>query len=67
VHNISDFKQIEVHTAELLVLAPSSVEVEIVIAKSKKYKSTSGDQISAELRRRNITVCYSQIYDFCLE
>jgi hypothetical protein len=39
VHNVSDVKHIEVHMAERLVPGPSSLEVEIAIAKLKKYKS----------------------------
>jgi hypothetical protein len=39
VHNVSDVIQIEVHMAEPLVLGPSRLEVEIAIAKLKKYKS----------------------------
>jgi hypothetical protein len=35
VHDVSDFKQIEVHTAESSVPFPSRLEVEIVIAKLK--------------------------------
>jgi hypothetical protein len=38
VHNVSDVRQIEVHTAEPLVSGPSRLEVEIAIAKLKKYK-----------------------------
>jgi hypothetical protein len=38
VHNVSDVRQIEVHTAEPLVHRPSHLEVEIAIAKWKKYK-----------------------------
>jgi hypothetical protein len=49
VHNVSDVRQIEVHTAEPLVPGPSHLEVEIAIAKLKKYKSPSSDQILAEL------------------
>jgi hypothetical protein len=37
VHNVSDVWQIEVHTAEQLVPGPSRLEVEIAIAKLKKY------------------------------
>jgi hypothetical protein len=48
VYNISDVRQIEVHMAEPLVPGPSSLEVEIAIAKLKKYKS-SGSEIPAEL------------------
>jgi hypothetical protein len=39
----------ETHTAEPLVSEPSSSEVEIAIAKLKKYKSPGSDQIPAEL------------------
>jgi hypothetical protein len=47
VHNVSD--QTEVHTAERLVPSPSRLEVEIAIARLKKYKSPGSDQIPAEL------------------
>jgi hypothetical protein len=49
VHNISDVRQIEVHTAEPLVPGPSHLEVEIPIAKLKKYESTGSDQLPADL------------------
>jgi hypothetical protein len=49
VHNVSDVRQIEVHTAEPLVPGPSRLEVEIAIANLKKYKSPGSDQILAEL------------------
>jgi hypothetical protein len=48
VHNVSDVRQIEIHTAEPLVPDPSRLEVEIAIAKLKKYKSPGSDHISAE-------------------
>jgi hypothetical protein len=41
VQNDSDIRQIEVHTAEPLVPGLSSLEVEIAIAKLKKYKLLS--------------------------
>jgi hypothetical protein len=37
VHNVSDVRQIEVHMPEPLVPGPSRLEVEIAIAKLKKY------------------------------
>jgi hypothetical protein len=46
---VSGVRQIEVNTAEPLVPEPSHVEVEIAIAKLKKYKSLGSDQILAEL------------------
>jgi hypothetical protein len=45
VHNVSDVRQIEVHRAKPLVPGPSRLEVEIAIAKLKKYKSPGSDQI----------------------
>jgi hypothetical protein len=56
VHNVSDVRQIEVHTAEPLVPGPSRLEVEIAVAKLKKYKSPGGDQIPAELIPAEISV-----------
>jgi hypothetical protein len=49
VHNVSDVRQIEVHTAKPLVPGPSCLEVKIAIAKFKKNKSSGNDQIPAEL------------------
>jgi hypothetical protein len=36
VHNISDVRQIEIHTAKRLVPGPSQLDVEISIAKAEK-------------------------------
>jgi hypothetical protein len=49
VNNVSDIRQIEVHTAKPLVPGPSRLEVEIAIAKLKKCKSPGSGQIPAEL------------------
>jgi hypothetical protein len=49
VHNVGDVRQIEIYTTEPLVLGPSHLEVEIAVAKLKKYKSPGSDQILAEL------------------
>jgi hypothetical protein len=49
VHNVSDVRQIEIHTTEPLVPGLSHLEVEVSIAKLKKYKSSGSDQIPAEL------------------
>jgi hypothetical protein len=63
VHNVSDLKHIEVHMAEPLIPRSSRLEVEIAIAKLKKYKSPGSDQILAELfQRRNVTVCDPQTH-----
>jgi hypothetical protein len=48
-HNVSDVRQIEIRTAEQLIPGPSHTEVEIAIAKLKKYKSPGSNQIPAEL------------------
>jgi hypothetical protein len=55
VHNVSDVRQIEEHTAEPLVPGPSRLEVEIAIAKLKKYKPPNSGRTDSS-RRRNITV-----------
>jgi hypothetical protein len=49
VHNVRDVGQIEIHTAEPLVSGLSPSEVEIAIAKLKKYKLPGGFQIPEEL------------------
>jgi hypothetical protein len=49
VHNVSDVRQIEVCIVEPLVHPPIHLEVEIAIAKLKKYKSPGSDQILTEL------------------
>jgi hypothetical protein len=48
-HRVCDVRQIEVHTSEPLVPGLSCLQVEIAIAKLKKYKSPGSDQIPAEL------------------
>jgi hypothetical protein len=54
--------QIEIHTAEPLVPGPSHLEVEISIAKLKKYKSPGSDQISAELYQAGGKILVSVIH-----
>jgi hypothetical protein len=48
VYNVSDARQIEIHTAEPLVPDLSHLEVEIAIVEVEKYKSPGSDQIPAE-------------------
>jgi hypothetical protein len=62
VHNVSDVRQIEVHMAEPLVPGPSCLEVEIAIAKLKKYKSPGSDQILAELIQAGGEILLSAIH-----
>jgi hypothetical protein len=58
VHNVSDVGQI----AEPLVPCPSSLGVEIAIAKSEKYKSPDSDQIPAELIQARGEILLSVIH-----
>jgi hypothetical protein len=62
VYNVSDVRQTEIYTAEPLVPGPGCLEVEIVIAKLKKYKSTGSDQIPAELNQAEGEMLLSEIY-----
>jgi hypothetical protein len=62
VHNVSDVRQIEVHTAEPLVSGSSRLEVEIAVAKLKKYKSSGSDQIPAEFIQAGGEILLSEIY-----
>jgi hypothetical protein len=59
VHNVSDVRQTE---AEPLVPGPSGLEVEIAIAKLKKYKSPGSDQIRAELIQAGSEILLSEIH-----
>jgi hypothetical protein len=46
-HEVSDIRQIEIHTAEPLVPDTSPFEFEIAIAKLNRYKSPSSNEIPA--------------------
>jgi hypothetical protein len=62
VHNVSDVRQMEVNMAEPLVPGPSHLEVEISIAKLKKYKSPGSDQIPVELIQAGGEILLSVIH-----
>jgi hypothetical protein len=62
VHIISDARQTEIHTAEPLVPGPSHLEVEIAIAKLKKYKSPNSNQTPAELFQAGGEILLSAIH-----
>jgi hypothetical protein len=49
VHDVSDVRHVEIHTAVALEPGPDHLEVEISIAKLKNYKSPGSDQILTEL------------------
>jgi hypothetical protein len=51
VHGVSDVMQGEIHTADLLVPEPSTLEFELAIEKLKSHKSPSIDQMRAELTK----------------
>jgi hypothetical protein len=58
VHGLNDVRQTEIHTAESLVLEPSTSEVEMTIDKLKRHKSPGIDQIPAELiKAGGRTIC----------
>jgi hypothetical protein len=61
IHGVSDDRQIEIHTAELLVPDPNTFEVEIAIAKLKRYKSPRSDQIPAEVIQAGGKILRSEI------
>jgi hypothetical protein len=61
VHRVSDVRQIEIHTAEPLVLDPRPFEVEIGIAVLKRHKFPDSDQIPAELIQAEGEILRSEI------
>jgi hypothetical protein len=62
VHNVTDVRQLEVHTAEPLVPGPSRLDVENAIAKLKKYKSPGSDLIPTELIQAGEEILLSAIH-----
>jgi hypothetical protein len=66
MHNVSDVRRIQVHTTEPLVPGPSRLEVEIAVAKLKKYKSPGSDQLPAELIQAGYEILLSGIRKNCL-
>jgi hypothetical protein len=59
---VSDVRQIEIHTAEPLVPDPSPFEVEIAIAKLKRYKSPGSNEILAELIQAGGETLHSKVH-----
>jgi hypothetical protein len=49
VHGINDVRQTEIPTAEPLVAEPSAFEFKMAIENLKRHRSSSTDQIPAEL------------------
>jgi hypothetical protein len=61
-HNVSDVRQIEVHTAEPLVPGLSRLEVEIATGKLKKHELHGSDEIPAELIQEGGEILLSAIH-----
>jgi hypothetical protein len=61
-HNVSDVRKLEIHIAAPLVPDPSHLEVDISIAKLKKYKSLGSDEILAEVYQAGGETLVSVIY-----
>jgi hypothetical protein len=62
VHRVSDVRQIEIHTAEPLVLFLAVFQVEIATAKLKRIKSPGSCQIPAELFQAGGEILRSKIH-----
>jgi hypothetical protein len=62
IHEVHDVRQMDVHTAEPLILEPSLVEVEIATGKLKSCKSPGTDQIPTELIKAGDETLYSEIH-----
>jgi hypothetical protein len=62
VLNVSDVRQLEVLIAEPLVPGPNLLEVEISVAKLKKYKSPDSVQSPAKLIQAGGEILLSAIH-----
>jgi hypothetical protein len=62
VHRVSDIRQIDIHSAEPVVPDSSPFEVEIAIAKLKRYKSPGSGQIPAEIIQTGDEILHSKIH-----
>jgi hypothetical protein len=62
VHNVSDVRQIDVHTVEPLIPGPSRLEVETAIAKLRKYNLPGSNQIPAEPIQAEVEILLSAIH-----
>jgi hypothetical protein len=62
VHGVSEVRQIQIHASEPSVPDPRRFEVEIPIAKLKKYKSPGIGQILAELIQAGSETLWPEIH-----
>jgi hypothetical protein len=61
--DVSDVRQIELHTAAPLVPGPGHPEVKIAIAKPRKYQSPGNDQIPTDLIQAGDEILVSMIHN----
>jgi hypothetical protein len=61
VHSVSDVRQREMYAARPLIPDPNHSEVEVAIAKLKRYKSPGSDAILAELIQAGVEMLCSEI------
>jgi hypothetical protein len=61
-HGVNDVRQTEIHTAEPLVPKPTAFEVEMAIEELKRHKSSSIDQIPAEMIKAGGRTIHSEIH-----
>ena len=52
VHGVNEFRQAEIHMAELLVLKASASDIETAIEKLVRYKSSGVVYVPAELKQK---------------
>ena len=62
VHDVSNVRQAEIHTAEPLVSEPSAFEVEMAFGKLQGHQSPGTDQIPAELIKAGDRTIRSEIH-----
>jgi hypothetical protein len=62
VNSVSDVRQIEIHTTELLVPDPRPFEAEISVLKLERYKCPGNDQIPVELIQAGGEILRSKVH-----
>jgi hypothetical protein len=62
IHEVHDFRQMDVHTVEVVVPQPCLDEVEIANGNLKIYESRATEQIPAELIRAVGVILYCEIH-----
>ena len=62
VHEVSDFRQTEIHPAEPLGPEPSAFEVEMAVEKLKRHRSAGTAEIPSELIKAGCRKFRSEIH-----